>query len=74
MSNKLDLILDKARDHAKQIIVPNIDIWNNEKRWPREASDRAGDLGLAGLYAPEEWGGQGLPLSEGIHRFMNNLV
>ena len=66
MSNKLDLILDKARDHAKQIIVPNIDKWNNEKRWPREASDKAGAIGLAGLYAPEEWGGQGLPLSEGI--------
>ena len=66
MSNKLDLILDKARDHAKQIIVPNIDKWNNEKRWPREASDKAGALGLAGLYAPEEWGGQGLPLCEGI--------
>ena len=53
MSNKLDLILDKARDHAKQIIVPNIDKWNNEKRWPREASDKAGAIGLAGLYAPE---------------------
>ena len=66
MSNKLDLILGEARDHAKQIIVPNIEKWNSEKRWPREASDKAGAAGLTGLYAAEKWGGQGLSLSEGI--------
>ncbi len=30
------------------------------------ASNIAGKIGLTGLYSPEEWGGQGLPLSEGI--------
>ncbi|MEM7438858.1 MAG: acyl-CoA dehydrogenase family protein [Pseudomonadota bacterium] len=66
MSDKLHRILAAAHDHAMQMIVPNVDAWNTAGIWPRAASDAAGAAGLAGLYAPEEWGGQGLPLSEGI--------
>ena len=66
MSDKLDTILAAARTHATDVIAPNVDAWNAAKAWPRDASDRAGAVGLTGLYAPEEWGGQGLPLSEGI--------
>ncbi|MEM9737288.1 MAG: acyl-CoA dehydrogenase family protein, partial [Pseudomonadota bacterium] len=42
------------------------DAWNEAGKWPREASDMAGAAGLTGLYAPEELGGQGLSLAEGI--------
>ena len=66
MSDKLQTILTAAHDHAKQVIAPNVGAWNAAKAWPRTASDQAGAAGLTGLYAPEEWGGQGLPLSEGI--------
>ncbi len=66
MSAKLETILAAARDHARDVITPNVDAWNADKAWPRSASDKAGAMGLTGLYAPEEWGGQGLPLSEGI--------
>ncbi|WP_282170684.1 acyl-CoA dehydrogenase family protein [Ruegeria atlantica] len=66
MSDKLATILQAARDHAEQVILPNVDAWNATKTWPRDASDKAGAVGLTGLYAPEEFGGQGLPLSEGI--------
>lgn len=66
MSEKLDKILAVARHHATDVIAPNVDAWNVAKTWPRDASDKAGAAGLMGLYAPEEWGGQGLPLSEGI--------
>ena len=66
MSDKLDAILAAARTHAADVIAPNVDAWNAAKAWPRNASDKAGAAGLMGLYAPEEWGGQGLPLSEGI--------
>lgn len=66
MSDKLQEILTSAHDHAMQIIAPNVDSWNAAKAWPRDASDKAGTAGLMGLYAPEAWGGQGLPLSEGI--------
>lgn len=66
MSEKLDALLKAAHDHAVNEISPNVDAWNAAQTWPREASDKAGDAGLMGLYAPEEFGGQGLPLSEGI--------
>ncbi|MDA7423963.1 acyl-CoA dehydrogenase family protein [Thalassococcus lentus] len=66
MSDKLNALLQAANDHAKQVILPNVDAWNAAGVWPRAASDLAGAAGLTGLYAPEELGGQGLPLSEGI--------
>lgn len=66
MSDKLARILEAARAHAEDVIAPNIDAWNASKSWPRDASNKAGAVGLTGLYAPEEFGGQGLPLSEGI--------
>lgn len=69
MTDKLTPILDAARAHATDVIAPNVDAWNAAKKWPRDASDKAGAAGLTGLYAPVEFGGQGLPLSEGIQVF-----
>ena len=66
MSDKLNTILAAAKSHATDVILPKVDAWNTAKKWPRNASDQAGAAGLTGLYAPEEYGGQGLPLSEGI--------
>lgn len=66
MSEKLSAILETAHTHAKEVIAPNVDAWNAAKTWPRDASDKAGAAGLMGLFAPEELGGQGLPLAEGI--------
>jgi alkylation response protein AidB-like acyl-CoA dehydrogenase len=62
----LDRILERARSHADTVILPQVDSWNEQARWPREASNRAAAEGLLGLYAPPEWGGQGLPLAEGV--------
>jgi len=39
MSDKLTTILQAARDHAEQVILPNVDAWNAAKKWPRQASD-----------------------------------
>lgn len=66
MSEKLAALLEAARAHAHDVIAPNVDAWNAAKTWPRAASEKAGAVGLTGLYAPEDLGGQGLPLSEGI--------
>ena len=66
MSEKLNAILAAARLHTDEVIAPNVDEWNIAKTWPRVAFDKAGAAGLMGLYAPEEFDGQGLPLSEGI--------
>jgi len=65
----IEKILENARLHVKTEIKPNVDAWNDAGIWPRSASDKAGALGLTGLYAPEEFGGQGLPLGEGIRAY-----
>ncbi|SLN55331.1 Acyl-CoA dehydrogenase, short-chain specific [Roseovarius albus] len=66
MPAKIEEILERARQHAETVITPNVDAWNAAGVWPREASDKAGEQGLTGLYAPEELGGQGLSLGDGI--------
>ena len=66
MPANIDDILAAARRHTDEDIKPNVDAWNESGVWPRGASDKAAALGLTGLYAPEEFGGQGLPLGEGI--------
>ena len=66
MPANIDDILAAAKSHTDEVVKPNVDAWNKAGVWPRAASDAAGALGLTGLYAPEELGGQGLPLGEGI--------
>ncbi len=66
MPANIDDILAAARVHTDKDIKPNVNDWNEAGVWPRAASDKAGALGLTGLYAPEEFGGQGLPLGDGI--------
>jgi len=66
MPVNIDDILARARKHTDEVIKPNVDAWNEAGAWPRDASDKAGALGLTGLYAPEEFGGQGLSLGDGI--------
>ena len=66
MPADIETVLAAARTHCEEVIKPQVDGWNAAGVWPRAASDAAGALGLTGLYAPEELGGQGLPLAEGI--------
>lgn len=66
MTSKIDTILAAAKQHCSDEIMPNVDAWNEAGVWPRGASDKAAALGLTGLYALEEFGGQGLSLGEGI--------
>ncbi len=66
MPAQIEAILAAARAHTNEVIKPNVGAWNEAGVWPRDASDKASAVGLTGLYAPEEFGGQGLPLGEGI--------
>lgn len=66
MAKNIEETLGRARAHCDEVVRPNVDAWNDAGKWPREASDRAGAEGLAGLYCPESLGGQELPLGEGI--------
>jgi len=66
MAKNIEAILEAARLHCDEVIRREVDAWNTAGLWPRAASDKAAALGLTGLYCPEEWGGQGLSLGEGI--------
>jgi alkylation response protein AidB-like acyl-CoA dehydrogenase len=66
MSKTIDAVLGAARSHASSVVRPNVDQWNDSGRWPRDASSQAAAAGLLGLYCHGEFGGQGLPLGEGI--------
>lgn len=66
MTAKIDAILAAARQHCEDEIMPNVDQWNADGVWPRASSDKAAALGLTGLYAPDDFGGQGLSLGDGI--------
>lgn len=63
---RIDELLATALQHVRSDVLPNVDAWNQARVWPRASSDRAAELGLLGLYCPEEWGGQALSLGDGI--------
>jgi len=62
----LEATLEAASKHCTEVIRPGVDGWDEKGRWPRDASDRAGEAGLTGLYCPPAYGGQGLSLADGI--------
>jgi alkylation response protein AidB-like acyl-CoA dehydrogenase len=49
-----------ARDFAAKEIRPHAARYWEEERCPTEVLRRMGDLGLLGLFVPEEWGGAGV--------------
>ena len=65
----IETILAAAADHCQTVIKPNVNAWNENGVWPRQASDAAAAKGLLGLYCPPEYGGQGLGLGDGIQVF-----
>ncbi|HZH56248.1 acyl-CoA dehydrogenase family protein [Yanghanlia caeni] len=50
-----------AREFAEGELAPNAARWDAEAIFPREAFQRAGELGFCAMYAPESVGGLGLP-------------
>lgn len=59
-SEELDAILDAVREFAATELAP-FALERDEKHiFPKESLHRAGELGLGGIYIPEEHGGTGL--------------
>ena len=49
-----------ALDFAAQELAPFALEWDERKHFPIETLEKAGALGLAGIYVREEFGGSGL--------------
>lgn len=54
------LIFQTARDFINEKILPRLEEWDNDKNLNKEVVKAAGELGLLGIDAPEEFGGTDL--------------
>ncbi|MDH3632523.1 MAG: acyl-CoA dehydrogenase family protein [Gammaproteobacteria bacterium] len=53
------LIRDSVRDFVQARIVPFAADWDRNDHFPREQLAEMAELGLFGMFIPEEWGGSG---------------
>jgi len=57
LSSEQQLIRDTVRDFAMSELEPYAEDWDQQHYFPREVFTRLGELGLAGMMVPEEYGG-----------------
>lgn len=53
------MIAQMVRDFAEKEIRPHLNKWDAEEYFPVETMKKMGELGLLGIYIPEEFGGSG---------------
>jgi alkylation response protein AidB-like acyl-CoA dehydrogenase len=54
-----EMIAQMVRDFAEKEIRPNMMKWDEGEIFPLETMKKMGELGLLGIYIPEEYGGSG---------------
>lgn len=57
-------LVETVRDFAREALEPNAARWDETKHFPVDVLRDAGELGLGGIYAAEEYGGSGLTRSD----------
>ena len=60
------MIADMIRDFGAKEITPFRNAWDDEQKWPVEVFKKLGDLGLMGVFVPQEYGGSGFGYFEYI--------
>ena len=58
------MIAQMVRDFAEKEIRPNMKKWDDEEIFPVETMKKMGELGLLGIFIPEEFGGSGFSYFE----------
>ena len=58
------MIQQMVRDFAEKEIRPNLNKWDEEEIFPIEIMKKMGELGLLGIFIPEEYGGSGFSYFE----------
>lgn len=58
------MIAQMVRDFAEREIRPNMNKWDEEEYFPVDVMKKMGELGLLGIYIPEEYGGSGFSYFE----------
>src|SRR4051812_46960431 len=59
-------LVETVRDFAAAALAPNAAKWDEAKHFPVDVLRDAGELGLGGVYADEEYGGSGLTRSDAV--------
>jgi alkylation response protein AidB-like acyl-CoA dehydrogenase len=54
------MIAQMVRDFAEKEIRPNMNQWDADEHFPVDVMKKMGELGLLGIYIPEEYGGSGM--------------
>lgn len=68
-ADERDAILDAVRDFSRAELAPHALDWDERKHFPRDTVQRAGELGLGGIYVREDVGGTGLGRVEAVSIF-----
>tara|TARA_B100000575_G_scaffold145684_1_gene116288 strand:- start:2558 stop:3697 length:1140 start_codon:yes stop_codon:yes gene_type:complete len=58
------MIAQMVRDFAEKEIKPNMKGWDDHEVFPVETMKKLGELGLLGIFIPEEYGGSGFGYAE----------
>lgn len=58
------MITQMVRDFAEKEIRPNMKKWDDEEIFPVDVMKKIGELGLLGIFVPEEYGGSGFSYFE----------
>ncbi|MEX1192893.1 MAG: acyl-CoA dehydrogenase family protein [Brumimicrobium sp.] len=58
------MIQQMVRDFAEKEIRPNLNEWDDKEHFPVDVMKKLGELGLLGIYIPEEYGGSGFGYDE----------
>ncbi len=59
LNENQQMIAQMVRDFAEKEIKPNLNKWDADEFFPVETMKKMGELGLLGIYIPEEYGGSG---------------
>jgi alkylation response protein AidB-like acyl-CoA dehydrogenase len=59
-----EIIAQMIRDFAEKEIRPNMKKWDDDEIFPVETMKKLGELGLLGIFIPEEYGGSGFSYFE----------
>jgi alkylation response protein AidB-like acyl-CoA dehydrogenase len=58
------MIAQMVRDFTEKEVKPYLNKWDDEEYFPVETMKKLGELGLLGIYIPEEYGGSGFSYNE----------
>ena len=58
------MIAQMVRDFAEKEIKPNMKSWDDHETFPVDMMKKLGELGLLGIFIPEEYGGSGFGYAE----------